>query len=179
MSSTSELEIRSARPTDALCLSALAAQVYFDTYATSGINADIANEAKEHYSEEVFARRLSSSEVAIAVAEIGGNLVGFIDIQTNSTCPVLSVTGPEILRLYIQFPFQHQGLGQALLKYAEDRAQAQGAQAIWLTTWVLNTRAVAFYPQAGYERVGSTQYLINSKAFENDVFAKRLSLSGV
>ena len=178
MSSFAQLEIRAARSSDALCLGALATQVFLDTYATSGIDADLANEAKEHYSEEAFARRLSSSEVEIVVAEIEGKLVGFIDVQRNSICPVSSVAGPEVLRLYVQGPFQRRGLGQALLRHAEHRAQARSAEAIWLTAWVGNTRAAVFYPQAGYNRVGTMEYIISGNAYENHVFAKRLPVSG-
>jgi len=56
MSSSAQFEFRPAMPCDALCLSALATQVFFDTYATAGINSDLANEAKEHYSEEAYAK---------------------------------------------------------------------------------------------------------------------------
>jgi ribosomal protein S18 acetylase RimI-like enzyme len=178
MSLSEPFEIRSAHPNDALCVGALATQVFFDTYATNGINPDLAIEAKDHYSEEVLARRLASSEVEITVAEVKGNLAGFIDVQNSSCCPTSSITGPEVLRLYIQRPFQGKGLGRALLKHAEERARVQGAKAIWLTAWVGNTRAVAFYPLAGYEKVGAMEYLISGKVYENHVFAKRLHVSG-
>jgi ribosomal protein S18 acetylase RimI-like enzyme len=175
---STKFQIRRARSTDALCLGALATHVFFDTYATNGINPDLAIEAREHYSEGVFASRLESSEVEITVAETGSNLAGFIDIQNKSICPVSSVAGPEVLRLYIQGPFQGRGLGQLLLRHAEDRAKAQGEKAIWLTAWVGNTRALGFYPHAGYERVGTMEYVISGKAYENHVFAKQLSISG-
>lgn len=178
MSLPAPLGIRPARPADALCLGALATQVFFDTYATSGINPDLVNEAREHCSAEVFSRRLGAARVEIDVAELGGNLVGFIDVQHDGACPVSSVVGPEVLRLYIQRPFQGQGLGRALLRHAEDRAMAQGEKALWLTAWVGNTRAVGFYPQAGYGRVGAMQYIISGKAYENHVFAKRLQAGG-
>lgn len=178
MSTCAQLEIRSARPTDALCLGALATQVFFDTYATSGINSDLANEAKQQYSENVFAERIALPHVELAVAEIAGNLIGFIDVQSHSIGPNSSFAGPEVLRLYVQAPFQGQGIGQALLRHAERRAQVQGAEAIWLTAWVGNTRAVAFYPRAGYEKVGTMAYIINGKPYENHVFAKRLPSSG-
>jgi GNAT superfamily N-acetyltransferase len=178
MSRLAKFEIRSATPADALCLGALATQVFFDTYATSGINADLASEAKEHYSESAFARRLASSAVEISVVEIAGKLVGFIDLQRPSVCPVPAVIGPEVLRLYVQAPFQGRGLGRALLGHAEDRARAQGARVVWLTAWVGNSRALTFYPSAGYQKVGTTPYVINGKSYENDVFAKQLDQSG-
>ena len=174
-----EFHIRLAVPADALCLGALATQVFFDTYATGGINAALAIEASEHHSAEVFASRLASQDVDILVAEVGGNMVGFADLQYNSNCPVPSITGPEVLRLYVQGPFQNQGLGRALLASAESRALAKGAHVVWLTAWVGNTRATAFYPRAGYEQAGTTAYFISGKAYENHVFAKRLSASGV
>jgi ribosomal protein S18 acetylase RimI-like enzyme len=178
MSVASPFQIRAARSADALCLAALSTQVFLDTYATDGINPDHANEVKDHHAEEVFGVRLKEPEVEITVAELNGNLVGFIDVQYGSTCPASSVIGPEVLRLYIQQPFQNKGLGHALLEHAEESARVQEAEAIWLTTWVANTRAVAFYPRVGYKRVGATQYIISGKAYENHVFAKQLTVSG-
>ncbi len=49
---------------------------------------------------------------------------------------------------------------------------------MWLTAWVGNLRAVAFYPLAGYRKVGTTQYVINGKPYENHVFAKQFPTSG-
>jgi len=174
MSLAAQFELRHADPRDALCLGALATQVFLDTYATSGVNSDLANEALEHYSEGAYANRLAAPEVEIGVAEVGGNLAAFIDMQMNANCPVPDVVGPEILRLYVQAPFQGQGVGRALLQYAEQLAQARGYRAIWLAAWVGNARAVAFYPAAGYGKVGITQYVINGKNYENHVFAKQL-----
>ena len=175
---TAQIQLRPAAPRDALCLGALATQVFLDTYATTGINSDLANEARQHYSEEAYAKRLAAHEVEVTVAEIGGNLAGFIDVQCPSICPIPTVVGPEVLRLYVQAPFQRQGLGKELLRFAERQSHVQGSQVIWLTAWVGNARAVAFYPLAGYRNVGSTQYVINGRAFENYVFAKQLPDSG-
>jgi GNAT superfamily N-acetyltransferase len=178
MVTSAQFEFRRGVSTDALCLSALATQVFFDTYAIQGINADLVNEAGEHYSQEALAGRLSSPGVDITLVEYGGNIVGFIDVQISSLCPVPSVVGPEVLRLYIQLPFQNKGLGKQLLLRAERTAYEQGARALWLTAWVGNVRAMAFYPLAGYEKFGTTQYLINGNEYENCVFAKWLPQNG-
>ena len=178
MSPPAETELRFAVHSDALCLSALATQVFFDTYATNGINSDLANEARENYSEVAFAGRLASPEVQITVVEAEGNLIGFIDVQSKSACPVPEIVGPEILRLYIQAPFQNQGIGKKLLNRIEQQSLEQGAKAIWLTAWVNNTKAVAFYSLVGYKNVGATRYIINGIGYENYVFAKQLSGGG-
>jgi ribosomal protein S18 acetylase RimI-like enzyme len=172
-------QLRSALPTDALCLSALATQVFFDTYATSGINADLANEAQKLCSQAAFSARLGNPNVEISVAEADGNLVGFVDLQLHSPCPVPSVAGPEVLRLYVQAPFQRLGIGRALLAHAEARASYLGEPSVWLTAWVGNAQALAFYPQVGYAEVGTTQYVIHRLAYENRIFAKALRMGGV
>lgn len=169
------IELRAAGQSDAICLGVLATQVFLDTYATNGINSDLAIEALQYYSPAVFEARLRNPQIEVAVAERDGNLVGFVDVEMDSTCPVCEFSGPEVLRLYVQAPFQRHGVGQALLKRAEERAKSIKAPSIWLTAWVGNAGALAFYPRVGYKDVGITQYVINGKSYENRVFVKTLA----
>ena len=175
MLQSDSIEIRPAAQRDAVCLGALATQVFLDTYATNGINSGLANEALQHYSPTAFEARLGNPQIEVAIAEHGGNLIGFVDLEVDSTCPVEEVSGPEVLRLYVQAPFQRRGVGQALLKHAEKRAKNIGAPCIWLTAWVGNAGALAFYQRVGYKDVGITQYVINGKGYENRVFVKTLA----
>jgi diamine N-acetyltransferase len=161
-------------PEDALCLSTLATQVFLDTYATNGINADIALEAASVYSRQAFEARLQDQAVEITAVHHSGYVVAFLDVSLQSTCPVPGIVGHEVLRLYVQAPFQRSGLGRALLRKAEARAKDAAASHVWLTAWSGNTAALAFYPAVGYTDVGETQYLIAGKAYENRVFAKPL-----
>jgi GNAT superfamily N-acetyltransferase len=168
---------RAALPTDALCLGVLSTQVFLDTYATSGISADLAHEAQQIHSPAAFEVVLRSPRSEITVAEVGGNLIGFVELRFEGRCPVAGLAGPEVLRLYVQGPFQGQGLGRALLSIAEGRALAIGAQSVWLTAWVGNSRALRFYPRVGFKDVGATQYVIRGNGYENRVFAKVLTAS--
>ena len=175
MPQSTNIAIRIATQSDAVCLSVLATQIFLDTYATHGINSDLANEALEQYSSEVFVARLGDPRIEIHVAESEGNLIGLIDIEFDSTCPIKNISGPEVLRLYVQAPFQRRGVGRALLNYAEYRAQSLRAPSIWLTAWVGNAGALAFYPCVGYKDAGVTQYVINGKEYENRVFVKAIA----
>lgn len=177
MSSNARVTYRRGVPGDELCISVLATQVFLDTYATNGISSDLAREALRVYSVRVFATRLHDPTVKIVVAETSGHVVGFIDMALQSACPAPEIQGMEILRLYVQAPFQRQGIGQALLKTAEQSALSRGDRHVWLTAWVGNLGALAFYPAVGYVDVGATQYVIEGLAYENRIFAKRLSTS--
>lgn len=175
MTAAAGIDYRRATPDDALCLGVLAMQVFLDTYAGNGIRPDLAREALGMYGVEVFAGRLRDPAVEITVAESAGHLVGFVDVALASACPLAGLGGAEVLRLYVQAPFQRRGIGKVLLQMAEHDARMRGDTAVWLTAWVGNTAALAFYPTAGYVDAGSTQYLIEGQAYENRVFAKRLA----
>ena len=171
-----EFVCRAARPADALCLSVLATQVFLDTYATGGVNLDLAREATGVYSAAAFSRRLDDAGVEITVVERGDCLVGFLDLcfKTGSPLPLPFSRGAEVVRLYVQAPFQARGIGRHLMGLAEARAVARQLDGVWLTAWAGNTRALAFYAALGYRDVGETPYIIEGQAYENRVFAKPL-----
>ncbi|MEQ1519019.1 MAG: GNAT family N-acetyltransferase [Usitatibacteraceae bacterium] len=177
MLSTANFVYRQGAPSDALCLGILATQVFLDTYATNGIDADLAREALSVYSPGALEQRLLDPNAEMTVVECGDYVVAFLDVSRASECPVSGIVGPEVLRLYVQAPFQRHGLGRELLRRAEATARLAGAKFVWLTAWSGNVGALGFYAAAGYVDVGETQYVIEGKAYENRVFAKSLALS--
>ena len=166
---------REAVAADALCLAVLAMQVFLDTYATQGIGPKIAREALERGSMDEFAALLADAATTIVVAEQAGNLVGFAQVTHDAAHEQLGeAPAAELYRLYVQEPFTGRGVGRELLRQAERVAAARGAVALWLTAWVGNARALAFYPRQGYAHVGDTIYSFGGDDFANKLFARRL-----
>jgi GNAT superfamily N-acetyltransferase len=167
--------LRPAVPDDALCLSVLAMQVFLDPYATEGIRPAIAREVLAGYNAEVFTADIAAPHTRIAVAERAGHLIGFVHLTLGAT-EVLAPPGvqAELLRLYVQEPFTARGVGTALLAQAEAQAAAAGATVLWLTHWVHNHRARAFYSARGYADFGATWFRFEGEAHENRVVAKHL-----
>jgi GNAT superfamily N-acetyltransferase len=168
--------VRQASAADALCLSVLATQVFLETYATEGVRPLLAREVKAHLSEAAFEERLAQPGVKILVAERNAHLVAFAQLALNTPGPgVPEAAACELRRLYVQSPFLRQGIGSRLLREAEVTARAEAASTLWLTAWVGNTRALAFYAAQGYSELGRTAYVFEGESFENRVFAKTLS----
>ena len=168
--------LRAARPDDALCLSVLAMQVFLDTYATDGIRPQIAREVLSAYSEASFSAAIAAANSHIEVAEIKGHLVGFAQLTLNAGHPLAPAGTPaELLRLYVQEPFTGAKLGTQLLARAEDIARQRGATVLWLTPWVHNHRALAFYRRRAYTDYGLTYFTFEGESHENRVFAKPLA----
>ena len=151
-------------------------QVFLDTYATEGIRPAIAREVLSSYSEASFTNALMDDGSHIEVAEVKGHLVGFAQVTfgaTNELSP--AGTQAELLRLYVQEPFTASKIGTRLLAAAERAASEAGATVLWLTPWVHNHRALAFYARRGYKDFGLTYFLFEGESHGNRVFARSLA----
>ena len=165
------VRFREAGPADALCMGVLAMQVYLDTYATEGIRPDLARDVLAGYSPDAYAQRLAQTGRLGVLAEHAGHLIGFAELLLHSPCVVDAVhCTAELDRLYLQRPFQRQGIGAALLRQAEQMAAGLGQPGLWLTAWVGNASALAFYPRQGYRAVGTALHWIEGRAYDNVVF---------
>ena len=170
---------RRATREDALCLSVLASQVFLDTYATNGVNRDLAVEVTSALSKQSFLERLERQAAELFVADHAGHMVGFIDLDFDSNCQDGTVTGVEVARLYVQRPFQRRNVGRALMALAEERARGAGHTALWLTAWAGNLAARDFYRILGFADIGATAYRIEGKEYENRILVKALGASAV
>jgi ribosomal protein S18 acetylase RimI-like enzyme len=172
-----ESTFRPATGDDALCISVLAAQVFVSTYATLGIREAIARHVTEELSVSAIAASIANSDHRFIVAEISNHLVGFVQMKLRTeNSAVSSPNAAEVVRLYVLDRFTSNGVGTSLLTRAEALAVAQGAQHAWLTAWVGNSRALAFYPRRGYTDLGATTFVFQGENIENRLFVKALTV---
>lgn len=169
------IHLRPATPDDVLCLSVLAMHVFLDTYCPQGIRPTVAREVLGTYSPAAFDAALADPATRVIVAEQAGHLVGFAQVTLGAAHALAPAARPaELLRLYVQEPSTGRQLGTALLRAAEEAAAADGATLLWLTPWVHNHRAIAFYRRRGYADHGQTWFAFEGERHENRVFARTL-----
>lgn len=171
------VDLRPATPDDALCLSVLAMQVFLDTYATGGIRPALAREVLATYSQASFRQAMTDPRARIVVAEHAAHLVGFAHVTLGARQELAPVGHQaELLRLYVQEPFTRLKIGSRLLGEAERLAASAGASVLWLTPWVHNHRARAFYARHGYADCGLTTFTFEGESHDNRVLARHLSV---
>jgi ribosomal protein S18 acetylase RimI-like enzyme len=169
------LVLRAAKAADLPSVRALATQVFLDTYATEGVRASLAREAEHQFSIEALAAVLERAHSRIVVAERAGHLVAFAEHDLAARHPLVGpAPAAELVRLYVQPAFQRQGIGRRLLADAERSAGDAGCATLWLTAWVGNARALAFYRRHGYRELGTTLYEFEGERYENRLFARPL-----
>ena len=172
----SPLAIRQATEADALCLGVLGIQVFLATYARQGVSPLIAREVIGVVGVEAVAGDLADPSMRHLIAERGEFIVGFAKWTPGARHELLPTDGStaELNRLYVQEASTSTGVGKALMRAVETEAAREGAATLWLTAWVENKRALAFYPRQGYTDCGSTPYTYEGVSHENRLFVKTL-----
>ena len=169
------ISIRLATVPDALCLSALATQVWLDTYAVAGIRPAMAEEVRRSFSMGSLQTQMARPDTRVLLAEFNSHLVGFAQLRFEAEQSYVNSERPcEIERLYVQRPFLGQRVGAQLLHETEELAAQGRATALWASVWVHNMRALRFYEHRGYARLGSTWFEMDRERHENVVMCKAL-----
>lgn len=78
------------------------------------------------------------------VATDGARLLGNFGLEPVSDDTI------EVRRMYVDFPYRKMGIARAMLRHAEDWAEAQGFGKIVLSTSSLQLPALALYQSTGY-----------------------------
>jgi ribosomal protein S18 acetylase RimI-like enzyme len=168
--------LRRGTADDALCVGALAVQVFLDTYATAGIRPDLAREALTTCGVDAVRIRLDSANTHFILAERNQHLVGFAELAFGGMVPDASLAGGvELVKLYVQRHFKRLGVGGALLRHAESIAAGNSANCLWLTAWAENADALRFYAALGFVDIGQTEHVFEDKSYENRLLVRRFA----
>ncbi len=159
--------IRSGVPGDAENLTALAMQVWLQTYATEGISSTISSYVLSEFTVARFQALLSAESSVVFIAEVGKNLVGYAVVSVDTPCPEPTSAKVELATLYIQAPFAGKGVGSSLLRQAESWARQEKNSSVWLTVNSRNVRAIAFYTKHQYRQLGITYFALGHEKHEN------------
>jgi GNAT superfamily N-acetyltransferase len=179
MTRTAAVSLRVADANDASCIGVAGAQVFLDTYAPDGIRPTLAREVLDHFSTAAIASLLRAPATTFVVAEASGHVLGFVQWTRGATHVLVQAdSAVELDRLYVLPRFHGQGIGTLLLRHAETQAATQGTSTLWLTAWVGNHHALAFYARRGYRDLGATIYRFQDEQYENRVLARALDAKG-
>ncbi len=159
--------IREAKQEDCINLTALSLQVWLETYAVDGINTEVSSYVLFLFSPDYFQQVLNDPKYRLLVCVEGQFLRAYTLVNLESGFEG-EKNGFEIEKLYVQGPFQGQGIGRKLLGEVE----ARYGSCFWLYTWVRN-KSIAFYKHYGFKDIGRYDLIFESGVIENRVLAFR------
>lgn len=169
------ITIRKAISNDAYQLASLAARVFAETYGQAIPNEVMFPYLLRQFSATALTADLTRRETHYLVAEYGSKIVGYVKLEETTEPACVTYERPlELVKLYIDLDQQRQGIGSALLDEALMFATHLGYPAVWLCVWENNPPALDFYENAGFERCGTTEMLVDGVVFHDIVFVKPL-----
>jgi len=138
MTDTTPPRLRPAETRDITALTGLLHETFRDTWLPQLSAAA----AEAYWANEHAARYVADTWKAFVVAEVDGQLAGFVHARDGF-----------IDALHVGGQYRRCGVGRALLRHAEMQTIADGRAELRLETDTFNTTSRAFYAACGYEEI--------------------------
>lgn len=171
-----EFHIRPATLTDTETLSHIGAATFIESFITDIEGpAMIAHCSREH-SQAAYTAYLSKPSAGCWLAEYADTRAP-IGYALNCPADLPVETAPddiELKRIYLLSRFHGQGVADKLLNASIAHARGLNAPRLLLGTYERNYRATAFYQKYGFETVGTRQFDVGGKIYDDIVMAKTL-----
>lgn len=165
-----KLVIRSADIIDIENITVLKQQVWISTYAVEGIRSEFSNYVLSEFTSKNIRKTILDREKKILIAEIDNHIIGCVEIDFNSKCPIpIGQNYPEITELYVLERFSGIGVGSELLVEVMAVLRKRNITNTWLTVYHKNERALEFYKKKDFKMIGITEFEMDGNKYENKV----------
>lgn len=168
------MTIRTATLADRAVLTEFGRRTFNEAFAAQNTAEDMQMYLDAAFNESQQTVELTDPDRLTLLAEFERAVVGYAQIRRGDPPPCVSEReSVELVRLYVDRPFQSRGVAQRLLQSAQDAAAAR-ARGIWLGVWEQNPRAIAFYKKCGLAVVGSHEFCLGNDRQTDLIMAKPL-----
>lgn len=164
--------IRQANLADAKALSLVGGATFLETFAAVHTGAELVAHCEAEHSVLAY-KRILGPDTDVWLTEIAdtGAPMGYA-ILSLPRLPGHRRGDLELKRIYLMSRLHGSGVGVALMDRVLARAQERGAERLVLGVYSANTRAIAFYRKAGFERIGEYQFFVGKTGYEDWILAR-------
>lgn len=167
------IDYRDVTAEDAAALADLHSRSFIETFAHLYRPEDLESFLAQ-LSEECFRAELLDGQHQVRFAEADGEPVAFVKLGPI-TLPVEPVRPAlEFRQLYVLGPWQGTGIAPVLAEWAIGQARRRGAEELYLSVFVDNHRAKAFYRRYGFTFVGPYKFMVGEQADEDEIWKLEL-----
>ena len=167
------VDFRNAAPSDAEALAELGRRSFVETfghlYAPEDLTVFLTNHSVESWNQE-----LADPAFAVRIGEADGRAVAYAKIGPPKLPFEPRGTAVELRQFYILSDWQGTGAAREMMAWVLDEARRRGGDDLYLSVFVDNPRARAFYAKYGFVEEGRYAFMVGTQADEDIVM--RLSL---
>lgn len=144
----------------------------FDPYTAPD---DMKQFLKEDYETKKLINEINNLDSRFFFLMVGDEVAGYLKINVgDAQTEYLKENALEVEQIYLRAAFQHRGLGNILLDYAEEIARKEGKDYIWLGVYEKNINAQHFYKRHGFEKVSQHTFQVGSDPQTDWLLLKKL-----
>ena len=167
------IDFRSATPGDAESLAELGQATFVETfghlYSREDLTAFLANHSVESWAQE-----LADPAFAIRIGEAAGKAVAYAKIGPPKLPFEPRGTAVELRQFYILSDWHGSGAAREMMAWVLQEARRRGGDDLYLSVFVDNARARAFYAKYGFVEEGRYAFMVGNQA--DDDIVMRLAL---
>jgi ribosomal protein S18 acetylase RimI-like enzyme len=170
------IAIRRATVGDAEALAEFGARTFYETFAEDNKPEDMRLHLASAWAPALQrAEILDAAFDTLLACDGEGRFAGFAQLRTGPAPPGIVTERPvELLRFYVDQPWQGQGIAGLLMQAVQEQARARGARELWLGVWERNERAQAFYRKHGFRKVGTQIFVVGTDPQTDHVMLREL-----
>jgi diamine N-acetyltransferase len=164
---------RRARAADAAEIDRIFDTSFCDTFAHLYSSEDLES-FRSSFGIADLERELEDPRFAFRIAEVDGVPVGYLKLGPMKL--PIEPNGPALLldQLYVLKDHHGTGIARALMDWALEEARSRRAEELYLTVYIDNHRARAFYDRYGFEAVGRYDFMVGNHADEDLIMRRAL-----
>lgn len=167
--------IRHGTKADAVALATFAARTFSETYGGDNAASDMHVHLERSFGNRQQSAELADPALTTLVALEGEALLAYAQLRRAELPLRLGREDPiELQRFYTDRSVHGRGLAQALMTAVRHAAQELGGKHCWLSVWEQNPRAIAFYKKAGFQDVGSTDFVVGTDRQRDRVLVREI-----
>jgi len=166
-------EFRNAGPNDAEALAELGRRSFVETFGHLYTAENLAAFLATHSSDS-WAQELADPAFAIRIGEVDGKTIAYAKIGPPKLPFEPRGKAIELRQFYLLADWHGSGLASELMRWVLDTARARGGDDLYLSVFVDNARARAFYARYGFVEEGRYAFMVGAHADEDIVM--RLAL---
>ena len=147
----SKIKVRKVDPLEIEKLQNIGRQTFVETFSSHNFESDMEIYLNENLSLDKLKSEFKKPGSEYYFAEIDNLIVGYLKLNRGSAQTEATIDNAmEIERIYVLKKFHGKQVGQLLYNKAQQIAESNSADFLWLGVWEKNPRAIRFYQKNGF-----------------------------
>lgn len=170
------MDIRACTVEDIDLLHDISRETFADTFLPYNTYENVEKYMAKAYSKDQLISELNHPETFTYFALVDDQVAGFLKINFKSSQTEKNYPhSMEVHRIYVRQAFKRQGVGKALMNWAEKKAREAQVDYIWLGVWEHNDAALAFYKSMGFQPFETHVFKMGDKTQKDFVLRKDIA----